>query len=273
MKKILNLFLAICYFLILAGCQTTDSLTRSLGNISSTVKEAVLGESPKEPKDSDPIELMNPPQDELALFKKYGIKTVGDFKKIVLEMKESGYLKLVDNPGTYQAAFVYLKDREAARKTPGISAIDVIKKRKDESKRQSELKKKSIFEVAPKNDWSLVNFCSGVLIEAHGVMKDESPKMMLNKVDRIAINEFIKHLDTNSQHFILATALGSSVEQGNDKDDGYKQTQEGLKFAKLRIGSDPWLLIKPNPVKEDVKFCLDQWVKANKYIGLFKSKR
>lgn len=89
------------------------------------------------PKDSDPIASLNPPKSELVLYEQYGVNTVGDFKAVVLEMKETGY---ISGQSSYREMFVYLEDRETADKTPGLTATQVKQQRTEAEKLRIEKK-------------------------------------------------------------------------------------------------------------------------------------
>ena len=78
------------------------------------------------PKDSDPIASLNPPAQDLALYKQYGVNTVGDFKAVALEMKNTGY---VSDGSNHRDMFDYFRDRETASKTPGLTATQVKQQR------------------------------------------------------------------------------------------------------------------------------------------------
>lgn len=84
------------------------------------------------PKDSDPITTLNPPSSDLALYRQYGVNTVGDFKAVALEMKETGY---VSGASSHREMFDYFKDRAVAAKTPGLTATQVKQQRIDAQKR------------------------------------------------------------------------------------------------------------------------------------------
>lgn len=90
------------------------------------------------PKDSDPITSLNPPQQDLVLYQQYGVNTVGDFKAVALEMKDTGY---VTGGGSYKVMFDYLKDRETAKKTPGLTATQVKQQRIQAEKQRAEEKR------------------------------------------------------------------------------------------------------------------------------------
>jgi len=78
-------------------------------------------------KDSDSVSVLNVPLNEMKIYQQYGINTVGDWKNAVLEMKANGYISSKDTSHTI--LFQYLVDRETARKTPGMTALQVRQQR------------------------------------------------------------------------------------------------------------------------------------------------
>ncbi len=92
------------------------------------------------PKDSDPIASLNPPKSDLVLYQQYGVDTVGDFKAVALEMKETGY---ISGRSSHREMFAYLKDRETAEKTPGLTATQVKQQRNEAEKLRLEKKREA----------------------------------------------------------------------------------------------------------------------------------
>jgi hypothetical protein len=110
----------------------------------------------RQPQDSDPVSALNPPAQEMRIYQQYGIKTVGDWKAVVLEMKDSGYISQRDS--SYLVMLDYLKDREVARKTPGMTALDVRKQREqvaNEAKIQKKLSDQKILNALFTGKWSI----------------------------------------------------------------------------------------------------------------------
>jgi len=108
-----------------------STLTQSAMLLAGTV--LLSGCLATAPKDSDPITALNPPQSDLALYRQYGVNTVGDFKAVALDMKETGY---VSGGSSHREMFKYFKDREVAAKTPGLTATQVKQQRIDAQKRR-----------------------------------------------------------------------------------------------------------------------------------------
>ena len=78
-------------------------------------------------KDSDSVSVLGVPLNEMKIYQRYGIITVGDWKAAVLEMKANGYISSKDTSHTI--LFQYLEDRETARKTPSMTALQVRQQR------------------------------------------------------------------------------------------------------------------------------------------------
>jgi hypothetical protein len=110
------------------------------------------------PQDSDPISSFNPSAQELQLYQKNGIKTVGDWKSAVLEMKNNGYIN--KNDTSHLILFDYLQDRELAKKTPGTTALDIRTQRVNavqEANNQKKIKNQKILDTLFVSKWSLGN--------------------------------------------------------------------------------------------------------------------
>jgi autonomous glycyl radical cofactor GrcA len=270
MKFFVNLISFAFLSIALSGCVTTGAISDSLGKATDSVKSAVFGQKPKENADSDPISVMNPSKQEMVLFKKYGLTTVGHFKSAVLEMKESGYFDVAGKPSNYMSVFTYLEDRETAKQQAGMTATMVLQARQEEARKVAARKKMTIQQIAPKDELGLFDFCKGYLIIAHAVMRDQGPKLRVNPADRAVIKKVTEHLDRNSTMFTLAGVVGqidlSEKEKKTRQSQSYKNTQEGIQLARTRINNDPMKIIMPGRAKEDVKFCLDQSSVAQKLL-------
>lgn len=110
------------------------------------------------PKDSDPISSLNPPAQELQLYKKYGINTVGDWKTAVLEMKNNGYA--TKNDKSYLILFDYLQDRESAKNKPGTTALDIRNQRQQtmqEKLNQKRIEDQKTLDALMSHKWSIAN--------------------------------------------------------------------------------------------------------------------
>jgi hypothetical protein len=80
-------------------------------------------------KDSDSVSVLGVPLNEIKIYQRYGINTVGDWKAAVLEMKANGYISSKDTSHTI--LFQYLEDRETARKMPSMTALQVRQQNKN----------------------------------------------------------------------------------------------------------------------------------------------
>lgn len=113
----------------------------------------------RQPQDADSISSLNPPAQEMRIYQQYGIKTVGDWKTVVLEMKDSGYISQRDS--SHLVMFDYLKDREVARKTPGMTALDVRRQREqasNDAKIQKKLNDQKILDALFSGTWSIGSY-------------------------------------------------------------------------------------------------------------------
>jgi hypothetical protein len=81
-------------------------------------------------KDSDSVSVLSVPANEMKVYQKYGINTVGDWKAAVLEMKTTGYISNKDTSHT--VLFQYLEDRETAKKMSGMTALKVRQQREEQ---------------------------------------------------------------------------------------------------------------------------------------------
>ena len=271
MKVLVNLISFAFLSIALSGCVTTGTISDSLGKATDSFKSAVFGQKPNEYADSDPISVMNPSKQEMVLFKKYGLTTVGHFKSAVLEMKESGYFDVAGKPSNYMSIFTYLEDRETAKQQAGMTATMVLQARQEEARKVAARKKMTIQQIAPKDERGLFDFCNGYLISAHAVMRDQAPKLRFNPADRAVIKKVTEHLDRNTMMFTLAGVVGlssdlSEKEKKARQSQSYKNIQEGIQLARTRINNDPMKIIMPGRAKEDVKFCLDQSSVAQKLL-------
>jgi hypothetical protein len=113
----------------------------------------------RQPQDSDPVSALNPPAQEMRIYQQYGIKTVGDWKAVVLEMKDSGYISQRDS--SYVVMLDYLKDREVARKTPSMTALEVRTQREQASlevKNKKILNDQKVLDALFSGTWSIGNY-------------------------------------------------------------------------------------------------------------------
>ena len=270
MSVFVNLIGSTFLLVTLSGCVTTGSISDSLSKATESVKSVVFGKQPKEYADSDPISVMNPSKQEMDLLGKYGLTTIGHFKSAVLEMKESGYFDVAGKPSSYMATFTYLEDRETAKQQADMTPTMVLQARQEEAKRIAARKKMTVQQIAPKGELGLFEFCTGYLIEAHAVMRDQAPKLRLNAPDRASIKKVTAHLDRNTTMFLLAGTVSMSDLTEDEKKIKTSQkvrvTREGVQLAKTRINNDPMKIIMPGRAKEDVKSCLEQSSIAQKYL-------
>lgn len=261
--KYLRLFASILLVTSLNGCVTIDAASDVFNSAAQSVKGAIFGVKPADYKDSDPVAILGSHSNrEAQLYKKYRINTVGDYKVVVREMRDSGYIEAADNSKNYTLIFTYLKDREAARQQPGLTAKNILQARQDELSNAAERKRVTVEQAAPKDELGRLSFCTGYLIHAHAVMRDEGPKLRMGAKDRFDMDQVIKQLDTSSNFFMLA-GVASSLDLSKDEAEkissrNVKNTSEGVEFARARIENDPTRIFMPGQVKEDILSCGNQ---------------
>ena len=223
-------------------------------------------------QDSDPLSVLGGSTQEITIYKNYNINTVGEWKALVMEMNDSGYLSGAEGANNYNITFTYLEDRETAKNNPGKTALDIRLEREEANRILQARKQMTIQEAAPNDRFAILDYCTGYLIQAHSVMRDEEPNLNLNSSDQYDYNEIVEHLDYNSKTFLLSQVMRTQTlsDSEDDKESTYLSivhTKEGVEFARLKIENDPMRIIMPGNVKNDVIFCLDQAQNAMDYIN------
>ena len=217
--------------------------------------------------DSDPLSVLSGPAQERAIYNNYNIYTVGELKSLVQEMEDSGYLLDAEGANNYKITFRYLADRETAKNNPGKTALDIRLEREEANRILQARKQMTIQEAAPNDVFAILDYCTGYLIQAHSVMRDEGPNLNLNSSDQYSYNEFVEHLNWNSNMFLLSKVKRTETLSDSENDLSIALTREGVEFARLKIEKDPMRIITPGNVKNDVMFCLDQAQNAKVYIN------
>ncbi|MDA7561895.1 hypothetical protein N8860_09125 [Alphaproteobacteria bacterium] len=220
-----------------------------------------------EHNDSDPLSVLGGPAEERAFYNSYNINTVGEVKAVMQEMVDSGYLSGAEGANSYKITFRYLVDRETAKNNPGKTALDIRLEREEANLILQARKQMTIQEAAPNDGFAILDYCTGYLVHAHSVMRDEGPNLNLNSSDQYAYNEFVEHLDLNSSMFVLSKVQRTRTLSDSEQDLSIALTREGVEFARLKIEKDSMRIITPGNVKNDVMFCLNQAQNAKAYIN------
>lgn len=217
--------------------------------------------------DGDPLSVLGGPAQHTAIYNNYNINTVGEWKELVQEMNDSGYLSDAEGANNYEITFRYLADRETAKSNPGKTALDIRLEREEANQILQPRNQMTIQEAAPNDGFAILDYCTGYLIQAHSIMRDEGPNLNLNSSDQYAYNEVVEHLDRNSTMFLSSQVNRTTSLSDSEGALSRALIREGIEFASLKIENDPMRIITPGNVKNDVMFCLDQAQNARVYIN------